>query len=56
MFRPLYVGHLQIEIQLTNQLYKICGHLSVDWVGGVARSRFSIMVTMTQSCYEWIFL
>jgi hypothetical protein len=34
MFRPLYVGHLQVEIQLTDQLYKMCGRLSGDWVGG----------------------
>jgi len=38
MFRPLYVGHLQVEIQLTDQLYKMCGRLSVYWVEGT-RSR-----------------
>jgi len=34
MFRPLYVGHLQVEIQLIDQLYKMCGRLSGDWVEG----------------------
>ena len=56
MFRTLYVGHLQVEIQLTDQLYKMCGRLSGDWVGGVRDLVVSIMVTMTQDCYKWIFL
>jgi len=30
----LYVGHLQVEIQLTEQLYKMCGVFIGDWVGG----------------------
>ena len=25
MFQPLYVGHLEVAIQLTDQLYKMCG-------------------------------
>jgi len=59
MFRSLYVGHLQVEIQRTDQLYKMCGRLSGDWVGegwGGERDLFvTIMVTMTQGCYKWIF-
>jgi hypothetical protein len=27
----LYVGHLQVEIELTDQLYKMCG--AFGWVG-----------------------
>ena len=38
MFRSLYVDYLQVEIQLTDQLYKMCGRLSGNWVGGT-RSR-----------------
>ena len=29
----LYVGHLQFEIQLTNQLYKMCVVFSGGWGG-----------------------
>ena len=32
----LYVGHLQVEIQLTDQLHKICG-VFVWGLGGVGR-------------------
>ena len=34
MFRPLYVGHLQVEIQLTDQLYKMCGRFVWGFGGG----------------------
>jgi hypothetical protein len=44
MFRPLYVGHLQVEIQLTDQLYKMWGHL----VGGEQDLFVSIVGTITQ--------
>ena len=42
MFRPLYVGHLQVEIKLTDQSYKMCGVFV--WGlggGGGTRSRFN---------------
>jgi len=37
----LYVGHLQVEIKLTDQLYNMCGCLSGNWVegGGVGGTR-----------------
>ena len=55
MFRPLCVGHLQVEIQLTDQLYRMCGRLSGDWVGGKGGGRdlvVSIIVTMTLGLCE----
>ena len=47
MFRPLYVGHLQVVMQLTEQLYKMCG--AFGWVGGGGKRDLvvSMMVTMT---------
>ena len=38
----LYVGHLKVEIQLTDQLYKMCGVIFEgvgNWVGGGTKSR-----------------
>jgi len=35
----LYVGHLQVEIQLTDQLYKMCG-VFVWGLGGGGRDLF----------------
>ena len=50
MFRPLYVGHLQVEIELTDQLYKMCGAFVWGLGGGVGEQDLvvSIMVIMTQ--------
>ena len=41
MFRPYTGGHLQVEIKLTDQLYKMCGAfcLGIGWGG--TRSRFN---------------
>jgi len=47
MFRPYMRGHLQVEIQLTDQLYKMCG-VSVWGLGGGGRDLVvSIVGTMT---------
>ena len=57
MFRPLYVGHLQVEIQLIDQLYKMCGRLSGDWVGGRGGTQSHCFNNgyHDPGCYKWIF-
>jgi len=52
MFRPVYVGHLQFEIQLKDELYKMCGRLSGDWVWGERHPVVSIVGTMTQGFHK----
>ena len=39
MFRPPYVGHLHVVIQLTDQIYKMCGVFVWGLGGGGTRSR-----------------
>ena len=50
----LHVGHLQVEIQLTVQLYKMCGAFCLG-IGWGERDLVSTEGTMTPGCYRWIF-
>jgi len=43
----LYVGHLQVEIQLTDQVYKMCGVFVWGLGGGRQDLVVSIVGTMT---------
>ena len=52
MFRPLCVGHLQVEIQLTDQLYRMCGRLSGDWVGGKGGGRDLVVSIVLYAKYQ----
>jgi len=52
----LYVGHLQVVIWLTEQLYKMC-EVFFGGIGGWVRGRdlvVSIVGTVTWGCYDWI--